>query len=47
MHFVLGYLAQVATKHHMSTLAIGAVSSNTPEESLDKMFSVTKDNVAY
>lgn len=39
---VLGYLPWVATEHHLSTLAVEAVSTHAPEESLEKVFSVTQ-----
>ena len=40
MDLVLGYLPWVATEHQLSTLAVEAVSTHAPEESLDKVFSV-------
>lgn len=44
---VWGYLPRVAIEHHLSTLAVEAVSTHTPEESLDKVFSVTQGHVLY
>lgn len=47
MDLVLGYLPWVATEHQLSTLAVEAVSTHAPEESLDKVFSVTQGHVLY
>ena len=47
MDLVLGYLAWVATEHHLATLAVEAASTHILEELLDKVFSVTQGHVLY